>query len=234
MSLPSPFSHRLGARGLACLRGERLVFSGVDFTLGPGDALLLTGPNGSGKSTLLRVVAGLLRPLAGDILWNDEAARPGELAGLVHYLGHLDALKPVLTASENVAFWAGLAGHRAPASTATAAMERVGGQAFAALPARLLSAGQRRRTALARLLALPLPLWLLDEPATSLDISGIALLEEMMAAHRAAGGIVIASTHGALALPGARGLDLGALARQRTGQDEAADAPEADDDEGAA
>lgn len=211
------------------MRGQRLVFAGVDFALGPGDALLLTGPNGSGKSTLLRLMAGLLRPLAGDIFWDGEAARPGDLAGLIHYIGHLDALKPVLTAAENVAFWAGLAGHPAPAAAAVMALERVGGGSFAALPGRLLSAGQRRRTALARLVALPLPLWLLDEPATSLDVSGIALLEAMMAAHRAAGGIVIASTHGTLALPGARGLDLGALARRRAQEAEEAQ-PDAGDE----
>jgi heme exporter protein A len=224
MSFPSPFSNHLGARTLACLRGERLVFAGVDIDLAPGGALLLTGPNGSGKSTLLRLLAGLLRPLAGEILWDGEVARPGDLAGKLHYLGHLDALKPVLSAVENVAFWAALHGQPNPSACAYEALSRIGGAAFAEVPGRLLSAGQRRRTALARLLASPLPLWLLDEPATSLDVAGLGLLEAVMAAHRQAGGIVVASTHSDIQLPGAALLDLGALAQRRAAEVWAVDA----------
>lgn len=189
-------------RALGCVRGERGVFAGLDFRLGAGDALILSGPNGSGKSSLLRVMAGLLPPAAGTLVW---AERPVDEApelhrARLHYLGDRDALKPVLSVRENLAFWAGLRGGH---DRVAGALERLGLGRLADLPARLLSAGQRRRLALARLLAAPAPLWLLDEPGVGLDTAGLETLTALVAEHRAAGGRVAVATHQALDLPGA-------------------------------
>jgi heme exporter protein A len=186
----------LQATGLAAFRGERLVFRDLDFALDAGGALLLTGPNGAGKSTLLRLLAGLLRPAAGRLDWDGEDA----LADLpaharrVAYLGHQDAVKPGLTAGENLRFAARLSG--ADAGDALAA---VGLDELADLPARMLSAGQRRRLALARLHLSRAALWLLDEPTLGLDTTSVERLGAAFHAHRAGGGLLIAATH--LALP---------------------------------
>ncbi|MCS6891035.1 MAG: heme ABC exporter ATP-binding protein CcmA [Rhodovarius sp.] len=195
----------LEARDLACWRGERLVFSGLSFSLGRGAALLLTGPNGAGKSSLLRVLAGLLPPCAGVLLWEGEdvAADPLAHARRLRYLGHLDALKPALTVRENLAFHARLHGGRV--EEALAAFDLL---PLADLPARLLSAGQRRRLALARLALAPAALWLLDEPTLGLDRASVARLGEVLAAHRAAGGAVVAATHLPLPLPDASEIHL--------------------------
>ncbi len=184
------------ANGLAAFRGERLVLDGVSLAVPPGAALLLLGPNGSGKSTLLRLLAGLKRPDAGAIAWCDALPSP------VAYLAHADAIKPGLTAAENLRFAA--AGQ--PIGPALAAL---GLAALAELPARMLSAGQRRRLALARLPLSRAPLWLLDEPTLGLDAASLALLATLLAAHRAGGGGVVAATHQDLALPGAAVLRLG-------------------------
>ncbi|HTW26433.1 MAG TPA: heme ABC exporter ATP-binding protein CcmA [Acetobacteraceae bacterium] len=196
----------LRAEGLAAFRAERLVLRDVDLAVGAGGALLLLGPNGSGKSTLLRLLAGLKRPDAGTITWADEdiAADPGAHAGRVAYVGHLDAVKPGLTAAENLAFAARLSG-RDP----RAALAAVDLAPLAALPARMLSAGQRRRLALARLALSPAPLWLLDEPTIGLDTGAIDRFAVMLAGHREAGGLVVAATHIALPLPRAAELRLG-------------------------
>jgi heme exporter protein A len=197
--------------GLVCVRGEREVFRGLDFRLEPGGAVLLRGPNGSGKSSLLRLMAGLLRPAAGRILWRgaDVAEDREGHGGRLHYVGHLDALKPVLSVAENLAFWAGL---RAPGAAARdhvlTALARFGLAPLAALPARYLSAGQRRRLALARLAAAPAPLWLLDEPTTGLDSASVARLAAFLAQHRAGGGMVVVSTHGGLDPPGAATIEM--------------------------
>lgn len=181
---------------LAVFRGERLVFSSLRLTLAAGGALLLRGPNGAGKSTLLRALAGLTPLAAGRLLWDgaDALADLPAHARRIGWLGHQDAVKPALTVAEHV-----------PDLGALAAL---GLQGFAALPARLLSAGQKRRLALARVVARAAPLWLLDEPGNGLDAASAAMLAQVCAAHRAAGGMIVASTHQALELPGAQVLEL--------------------------
>ena len=201
---------------LRCRRGGRVVFDGFRFALAPGAALLLVGPNGSGKSSLLRLMAGLARPERGALTWDGMpiADNPEAHAARLHYVGHLDAVKPALTVRRNLALWEGLRETRHPSSTGDdpdpvdGALERFGLFGLAALPARLLSAGQRRRLALARLLAAPAPLWLLDEPSVALDRDSVAALLAAIAAHRAAGGICVAATNVDLAIPGAESLDL--------------------------
>jgi heme exporter protein A len=196
-------------QGLTCTRADRPVFAGLDFDLPAGGALLLTGPNGSGKSSLLRLMAGLLRPSAGQLTWDgaDIAQDPEAHRARLRYLGHLDAVKPVLSLRENLAFAAGLHGPVAEAELqnglAAFALETLAG-----LPGRVLSAGQRRRLALARLAVSPGTLWLLDEPTVGLDTASQAKLARLMAAHRAQGGRVAAATHVPLDLPGAVTLDL--------------------------
>ena len=195
----------LEARDLACLRGDRVVFAGLSFALPAGAALLLTGANGAGKSTLLRILAGLLRPAEGEVVWQgtDVAADPAAHAGRLRYVPHQDALKPALTVTENLDFFARLwGGEVAPALAAMALSP------LADLPARVLSSGQKRRLALARLALAPAPLWLLDEPTTGLDAASVERLGPLLAAHRAAGGIVVAATHIPLPLADVRELRL--------------------------
>jgi heme exporter protein A len=178
----------------------------------PGGALFLTGANGSGKSSLLRLMAGLLRPAEGRVLWAETkiGADPTAHHSRLHYIGHQDALKAAMTAREMLSFWAALRGRRllqaAPAldqALAAFALDPI-----ADWPCRWLSAGQRRRLALARLLAAPAPLWLLDEPTTALDDASQARLEAAIEAHRAAGGMTIIATHTAMALAAAAVLNL--------------------------
>jgi len=183
----------LHAVGLAAFRGERLVFRDIGFSLATGGGLLLTGPNGSGKSTLLRLLAGLLRPVAGTLTWDgaDALADPVAHARRVAYVGHQDAVKPGLTAAENLRFAARVGG-----GAVRDALTAMGLQELADLPARMLSAGQRRRLALARLLlSRRAPLWLLDEPTLGLDARSVDRFGAMLEAHRAGGGITIAATH---------------------------------------
>jgi len=197
----------LEARDLACLRGERAVFAGVSFRLAPGAALLLTGANGAGKSSLLRLLAGLLRPAAGALLWEgaDALADRAEHARRLRFLSPQDALKPALTPRESLAFAARLhGGGGAP----DAALDALGLLPLAELPVRLLSTGQRRRLALARLALAPAPLWLLDEPTLGLDAASVSRLGGLLARHREGGGAVVAATHLPLPLPGAAELRL--------------------------
>lgn len=185
--------------GLACLRGERLVFRGLAFRLKPGEALILEGPNGSGKSSLLRLCAGLLAPAMGRLTYDGaDIARDPEAHRLrLAYVGHLDAVKPVLSVAEMLAFAARLApgGGTGAGKTTAAALERFGLEDLAPVPGRFLSAGQRRRVALARLLVRKAVLWLLDEPTNSLDRDAVALLGEAIAEHCQAGGLVMAASH---------------------------------------
>lgn len=195
-------------RDLLCIRGERPVFRDLAFAVPAGGALVLTGPNGSGKSSLLRVMSGLLKPAAGSLVWDGApiADDPDAHRARVHYLGHLDAVKPVLSAEENLQFWATLRG--GGAAEVGRALDGFGLAALAEIPGRMLSAGQKRRLALARLLAAPAELWLLDEPTVGLDRASLGRLDQAIAAHRAAGGRLVVATHAALDLPQAETLDL--------------------------
>lgn len=193
---------------LSCRRGGRTVFAGLNFAVPAGGALVLRGPNGSGKTTLLRLMAGLAHPSAGRLLWSDAALDdPESHARRLRFIGHLDAIKPALTVRENLAFWAGFWG-TPDTGGVRQAMSVFGLLSLAAFPARLLSAGQRHRLALARLIACPAPLWLLDEPANALDDASTAALTETIAAHRARGGIVVLASHGADLAAGAATLAL--------------------------
>lgn len=197
----------LSAEALACVRGERTVFAGLDFSLEAGDVLLLRGPNGAGKSSLLRLLASLQRPAAGRLVWegtdvwDDLEAHRRRIA----YVGHSDAVKPLLTVAENLDFWARFAGGK----DLGPALQAFGLEHLATVPARLLSAGQRRRTALARLELAPRALWLLDEPDASLDDDGLARLIQAMLRQRGRGGVVVVATHHDLPLEGVRTLRLG-------------------------
>lgn len=198
---------RLSAADLICRRGGRTLFSGLGFDLAGGKALVVTGRNGAGKSSLLRLVAGLLRPDEGRI--NLEGGdQELSIAEQAHYLGHHDALKPSLTVDENLRFWSAYLG---PAENPSGrALGQLGLQDLAGLPAAYLSAGQKRRLSLARLLTVYRPLWLLDEPTAALDAEGQARLAELMQAHLARGGLILAAAHGPIGLPAAQELKLGA------------------------
>lgn len=198
--------------GLACVRGERLVFEELSFRTRTGEALLLTGPNGSGKSSLLRLMAGLIAPTAGRLEWNGVPVSddPDAHRARLHYVGHLDALKPALTVSENLEFYAALHGRDAGGiGEALAAFDL---ERLRATPARFLSQGQRRRAALARLLAAPAPLWLLDEPTLGLDDASLGRLAAALSAHLAGGGCIVAATHAPIAIANAHRLELGGTA----------------------
>jgi len=197
---------RLSASGLACIRGSRTIFQAVNLELSSGEALALVGPNGSGKSSLLRLIAGLLRPAAGSIELAGGSAEQ-TLPEQAHYLGHLDALKPSLTVAENLAFWVRYLGGDMAALTAALAGVGLGG--LIDLPAAYLSAGQRRRLSLARLVAAHRPIWLLDEPTSALDAAGQERLADLMRGHLSGGGLIVAATHGPLGIE-ARELRLGA------------------------
>jgi heme exporter protein A len=183
------------ARELACLRGGRIVFARLAFRVDAGGLLVLRGANGTGKSSLLRMMAGLIGPAHGALLWNgdDIADDPDAHRARTSYAGHSDALKPALTVAEHLEFHAKL--RDCPTDKIGAALDTFALAKFADLPARLLSQGQRKRVALARLIAAPAPLWLLDEPTNGLDADSTARLESAIAAHREAGGIVVAATH---------------------------------------
>lgn len=196
---------RLTAVDLHCHRGGRDVFTGVSFTVGSGEALIVTGRNGAGKSSLLRTAAGLVRLNRGrfDLEGGDPELNLPEQA---HYLGHQDALKPALSVGENLAFWSGFFGARTP--DLHQALEAVGLAALSRLPAAYLSAGQRRRLSIARLVAVKRPIWLLDEPTSTLDVSAQDRLAGLMQAHLAEGGLILAATHGPVGLGNAQELRL--------------------------
>lgn len=193
------------AESLACRRGGRLIFEGLDFSIGSGEAIALTGRNGAGKSSLLAMLCGRLRPAAGSIRL--EGAGEAPLAEMAHFIGHRDGLKTAMTAAENLLFARDVLGE--PAASPEAALGAVGLAHVAPLPVGYLSAGQRRRVALAGLLVASRPLWLLDEPASALDLGSQKMLVGLMRAHLDAGGAIIAATHGPLGLEGAREVRIG-------------------------
>jgi heme exporter protein A len=195
---------QLSATGLGCVRGFRQVFANVNLQLSAGEALALTGPNGAGKSSLLRLLAGLLRPSEGRISLDGEADERS-VSERAHYLGHLDAFKPALTVEENIDFWVHYLGGDQGGAAALAA---VGLESLSHLPAAYLSAGQRRRLSLARLVAVQRPLWLLDEPASALDSAGQEMLAGLMRTHLAGGGMIVAAIHEPLGVE-AKELQLG-------------------------
>ena len=197
----------LEARDLACIRWERPVFRDVSFSLQPGGALVLRGPNGSGKSSLLRILAGFLKPVGGRVAWNGEDMHEAADAhrARTHYVGHLEAVKPTLTVAEHLAFWARAKGFGRAAENILGALDL---EELADVPGRFLSAGQKRRLSLTRLLASPAELWLLDEPSITLDSDSATRLEAMLAGHRARGGMTIVATHTDIALPDAETIDM--------------------------
>ncbi len=199
----------LTVENLAAARGLRVLFEDLSLKVGAGDALELRGPNGSGKSTLLRILAGLTRPYGGTVRFTGRASAEGEDVA-VHYLGHSDAVKPAETTGEQAIFWARYFGRKD--AVAREALERVGLSQRVEVPGRGLSAGQRRRLALSRLLIDPRPVWLLDEPTAALDVEGRRLVSALIDEHRATGGLVVAAIHGD-GFAGARTLDLSQLAK---------------------
>ncbi len=179
---------------VTCIRGGRVLFADIGFGLVAGEALVVSGPNGVGKSSLLRLAAGLLRAETGTV----------ERAGKVALADEYPALNPASSLIDALGFWAGIDGGDASAALASVGMAHLG-----EVPVRMLSTGQRRRATLARTLASAADIWLLDEPANGLDMAGVALLEGLIAAHRANGGIVVVATHQPVALPGAKTLAIG-------------------------
>lgn len=204
MSGSGPFQDKptLRVEALALSRGGRLLFEGLSFALGGGAYAELRGANGTGKTTLLRAIAGFLRPHAGKIVFGGVDDAP--LA--IHYVAHANALKPNATVAAHARYWAGLFGGRFDITM----LDRVGLTGLEAREARTLSQGQARRLALARLLIAPRPIWLLDEPAAGLDASGHELISDLIARHRAEGGVVLAAVHQPLGPQSDQTLTLGA------------------------
>ena len=202
---------QLTATALACRRSGREVFAGLDFSLAAGEALLVLGHNGAGKSSLLRLIAGLVRTAAGSLTLEGGDSEL-TLAEQAHYVGHQDAVKTALSVAENLQFWADylrLSSDGGPPVDVEAALSAVDLARLADLPAAYLSAGQKRRLALARLVAVKRPIWLLDEPTSALDAAAQERLAGIMRGHLAAGGLILAATHGPIGLDHAKELRLG-------------------------
>jgi heme exporter protein A len=200
---------QLVGKGLGGERGGEILFSGLNFTIQAGEALLVTGPNGVGKSTLLRIAAGLLQPVEGEIELQDSPEQFETLGAACHFLGHMNAMKSALTLEENLRFWQSFYGGKA--RQLSEALEMVGLADIGHLPFGYLSTGQKRRASIARLLASNRPVWLLDEPTAGLDKSSEAQFSALMQAHLGNGGIIVAATHLPLGLPHMQELTLEAV-----------------------
>ncbi len=197
----------LTAQNVSCIRGDRAVFARLSFICRSGVPLVVRGANGAGKSTLLRLVAGLIRPSAGHFQWQDGEDRPTPDPDQFHYVGHQEGLKPAFSIRQNLDFWVRYMGGPNP-SRSDDALDKWQIRSIAAIPAQFLSAGQRKRTTLARLLLVDRPIWLLDEPTVSLDAAGRAILQDVMVAHAARGGTIMVATHDEMTLPRGQVLDL--------------------------
>ncbi len=197
----------ISAHHLECFRGGRLIFQNLTFELSKGGALTLVGPNGSGKSSLLRILAGFLKPKSGHVQYNKENIfdNVDTYRSKIHYVGHLDAIKPNLTVSEHLNFWAASKGYEKPNQDI---LELLDLKTLSEIPGKFLSAGQKRRLSLTRLLTAPAQLWILDEPSVSLDEKSINSLENMLATHRADGGIVVIATHTRISLPNSQNISM--------------------------
>lgn len=196
----------LSVHDLACARGDRLLFKGMNFSLGAGELLLVQGGNGQGKTSLLRLLTGLARPEAGEVRWRGGPIgkqREAYHAEMI-YLGHANGVKDDLDPLENLRFAAGLQGRAFDPTRAGATLEQLGLARCLDLPCRVLSFGQRRRVALAALLLADATLWILDEPLTGLDVHAVALMEGLIRDHLTGGGMVVATTHQALNLAGVK------------------------------
>ena len=210
MAALEPVRMRLVAHNLCIDRGGRRIVESADFSLSDGQAMVVAGPNGAGQSTLLRAIAGLLPLAAGSLSLDGEAE---DVAGALHYVGHSEGMKPALTVRENLDFWGAFLARDGVAGRDPADALAAFGLAHAIdIPAGYLSAGQKRRAALARLLVAPRPIWLLDEPTTALDLRSQGALAAIMGEHRKGGGMILAATHSPLGLEGAAELRLGAPA----------------------
>lgn len=187
----------LEATNLECVRGDRRLFRDISFSLMPGSFLQLTGPNGSGKTSLLRIICGLMAPEEGEIRWQGANIRSlgEEYSTAITYLGHKNAVKEELSSLENLRISSGLSGFDLSREQAQQALEQVGLTARENLPARMLSEGQRRRSALARLITCNTTLWLLDEVLASLDTAAVGLVEKLIEGHLSKGGMAINATH---------------------------------------
>lgn len=199
---------KIEGKGLACERGGRLVFTGLDFSAGGGRMLVLRGPNGAGKTSLLRLIAGLAEPAGGSLAFSGAGEADAELGPHVHFVAHQDAIKLHLSVEENLVFWAGFLG----GGDIGTALDAMNLRALRGFQGQRLSAGQKRRLGLARLALAPRPVWLLDEPTVGLDTHSQGLLAALMTAHLEAGNIIIASTHVDLPVPSTDVLDFAKVA----------------------
>lgn len=182
---------------LACVRGDRELFTSINFSLEAGGLMQVRGPNGSGKTSMLRMICGLSNPAAGEIRWCNTAIRSlnGDYFAAMTYIGHLSGAKDDLTASENLRISSALAGFEISATQASEALAYIGLSGRETLPVKVLSQGQRRRVVLARLLVCKTPLWILDEPLVALDVSAVKLVQELLEQHLRQGGMVVITTH---------------------------------------